>query len=127
MSYAVDFIADGKITEKGNIQVVRDLAALNNAIKLWFGSLRGERLYHPKKGGIILPYLLKPMSEAIALDMQAGIREGLLSDFVPSIVVRKCEIVPDYENNWYEILVIGFCPTLNSDVYYNDTINSLRV
>jgi len=127
MSYAVDFVADGKINVQGNIQVVRDLAALNNALKLWFGSLRGERLYHPNKGGVILPYLLKPMSEAVAGKMMEGIREGLLYDFEPSIKVRKCEVVPDYENKWYEILVIGFCPALNSDVYYNDTINSLRL
>jgi len=126
MSYAVDFIAEGNTNEQGNLQVVRDLAALNNAIKLWLGSLRGERLYHPKKGGVIMPYLLKPMSQDSADRMKEGIREGLRYDFEPSVIVRKCEVVPDYENSLYQILVIGFCPSLNSDVYYNDTINSLR-
>lgn len=127
MSYAVDFVAGGEISKQGNLQVVRDLAALNNAIKLWFGSLRGERLYRPNKGGIILPYLLKPMSDDTANDISKAVREGLRNDFEPSITVKKCEVVPVYENNWYEILVVGFCPELNSDVYYNDTINSLRI
>jgi len=127
MSYTVDFVADGKINKQGNLQVVRDLAALNNALKLWFGSLRDERLYHPRKGGILMPYLIKPMSEATADRMKDGIQEGLKFDFEPSVITKKCEVIPDYENNWYEILVIGFCPVLNSDVYYNDTINSLRL
>jgi len=126
MSYAVDYVADGKINEQGNLRVVKDIEALNNAIKLWIGSFRGERLYHPTKGGVILPYLLKLMSEDTAERMKEGIREGLLSDFVPSIKVRECEVVPDYENSLYHVQIVGFCPSMNSDVYYNDTINSLR-
>jgi hypothetical protein len=126
MSYAVDFIATGKADPQGNIPVLRDLAALNNAIKLWFGSFRGERLYNPLKGGPIIGYLLKPMSEDTARDMKTVIKEGLKHDFVPSVKISKCEVDVDYEHGQYLINLIGFCPTLNSDVYYSDAINSLR-
>jgi len=126
MSYAVDFAAEGAANTQGNLQVVKDLAALNNAIKLWMGSMKGERLYHPTKGGVIIKYLLKPMSESVAEDMKRGLRYGLKNDFEPSIIVRECEVTPDYENKLYQILIIGHCPELNSDVYFNDTINSLR-
>ena len=127
MSYCVDFAADGRPNIKGNLRIVRDLEALNNAIKLWLGSFKGERLYHPTKGGVLLPYLMKPMSEAVANRMKEGLREGLRYDFEPSVIVRRSEVVPEYENSWYRVTIVGFCPLLNSDVYYNDTINSLRV
>jgi phage baseplate assembly protein W len=126
MSYAVDFAASGKPDPQGNIPVLTDLDALNNAIKLWLGSFRGERLYNPRKGGPIIGYLLKPMSEDVADDMKTAIREGLKHDFVPSVKVSKCEVVCDYENAQYVINVIGFCPAFNSGVRYSDAINSLR-
>jgi hypothetical protein len=126
MSYAVDFAASGKPDIQGNIPVLKDLDALNNAIKLWLGSFRGERLYNLRKGGPIIGYLLKPMSEEIANDMNRAIRLGLKNDFVPSVKVSKCEVVADYENSQYIINLTGYCPSLNSDVHYADTINSLR-
>jgi hypothetical protein len=126
MSYAVDFAATGKADIQGNIPVLRDLDALNNAIKLWFGSFRGERLYNPRKGGPIIGYLLKPMSENVANDMKTVIREGLKNDFVPSVKVSRCEVDANFEHSQYIINLVGFCPALNSDVHYSDTINSLR-
>jgi len=126
MSYVVDFAASGELDIQGNIPVLWDLDALNNAIKLWLGSFRGERLYCPRKGGPLIPYLIKPMSDETANDMKTGIREGLKNDFNPSVKVSKCEVVPDYENSQYLIDVIGYCPALNSDVRFSDTINQLR-
>jgi phage baseplate assembly protein W len=126
MSYTVDFVASGKPDIQGNIPVLTDLDALNNAIKLWLCSFRGERLYNPRKGGPIIGYLLKPMSEEIVKDMKTAIREGLKNDFVPSVKVSKCDVFADYENSQYVIDLIGYCPSLNSDVHYTDKINSLR-
>jgi hypothetical protein len=126
MSYAVDFPADGQTDGQGQLPVVKDLQALNNAIKLWLGSFRGERLYHPAKGGPIVGYLLKPMSEESAEDMKFSITQGLLVDFTPSVTVTKCEVIPNYELKQYEVVVVGYCSALNSDVYYQDSINSLR-
>jgi hypothetical protein len=126
MSYAVDFAASGKPDIQGNIPVLTDLDALNNAIKLWLGSFRGERLYNPRKGGPIIGYLLKPMSGEVANDMKTAIREGLKNDFVPSVKVSKCDVFVDYENSQYIINLAGYCPSLNSDVHYADKINCLR-
>jgi hypothetical protein len=126
MSYAIDFAASGKPDLQGNIPVLRGLDALNNAIKLWLGSFRGERLYNPRKGGPIIGYLLKPMSEKAANDMKRAIWEGLKNDFMPSIKVNKCYVDVDYENHQYIINLTGYCPSLNSDVHYAEKINSLR-
>jgi len=126
MSYAVDFAASGKSDTQGNIPVLKNLDALNNAIKLWLGSFRGERLYSPRKGGPIIEFLLKPMSEDVAKDMETRIREGLKNDFVPSVKVYKCTVDPDYANSQYVVNIVGYCPALNSDVHYADTINCLR-
>ena len=126
MGYAVDFAASGKPDIQGNIPVLKGLDALNNAIKLWLGSFRGERLYQPRKGGPLIPYLMKPMSDEITHDMRTAIREGLKNDFVPSVRVTRCDVDPDYENNRYVVNIVGYCPSLNSDVRYSDTINSLR-
>jgi phage baseplate assembly protein W len=126
MNGVVDLTASGKPNIQGNIPVLRDLDALNNAIKLWLGSFRGERLYNPRKGGPIIGYLLKPMSEDAARDMKSAIREGLKNDFVPSVNVSKCDIDVDYENSQYLINLTGYCPSLNSDVHYAEIINSLR-
>ena len=126
MSYAVDFAASGRPDRQGNLHVLRGDAAFNNAIHLWLGSFKGERLNFPKKGGPIIGYLLKPMSEDNANDMRIAIREGLKHDFVPRVNVSKCEVACDYENSQYVIEVVGYCPSLNLVVGYTDMINSLR-
>lgn len=126
MSYAIDLAATGKPDKQGNIPVLSDLDALNNAIKLWLASFRGERLFYPNKGGPIIGYLLKPMSEETANDMRIAIREGLKNDFIPSVKVSKCEVECDYANNQYIINIVGYCPSLNLGVKYSDSINSLR-
>jgi len=122
----VDFAADGLPNSQGNIPVLKNLDALNNAIKLWLGSFRGERLRFPRKGGPIIGYLLKPMSEDVAKDMRIAIRDGLKNDFTPSVTVDGCEVLCDYDSAQYVINVEGFCPSLNSDVRYSDRINCLR-
>jgi len=111
---------------QGNLTVLKGIDALNNAIKLWLASFRGERLYQPYRGGPIIGYLLKPMSDDSANDMRIAIREGLKNDFTPSVKTSKCEVFCDYDNAQYVVDIEGFCPSMNSDVKYTDKINSLR-
>ena len=118
MAVIVDFPGTGEmITPQGNIPVLTDQDAVNNAINLWICSFRGERLYRPHDGGIISSNLLKPMSDDAANDIQDDLIDGLANIFSPHIVTSKCEVIPDYNKNTYWITVIGYCPALQISIY----------
>lgn len=125
MAVYVDYNYSGTLNQQGNISVLKDQDALSNAIKLWLCSFRGERLYRPNKGGYVVGSLMKPMSESRANEMEKAIKLGLRTDFQPSIEVKTCRVVPDYENYCYYIHVEGECPAFRSSVYADLTLNSL--
>ena len=118
MAIIVDFPCTGKmINAQGNIPVLTDQDALVNAVNLWIGSFRGERLYRPNDGGIITDSLIKPMSDVRANDIRDALIDGLAHRFTPHIIVSECTVFPDYERNTYWIKVIGFCPSLRVSIY----------
>lgn len=125
MATYVDFGHTGKTDQKGNLTVLKDQEALSNAIKLWICSFRGERLYRPNKGGMVVGSLLKPMSEERASEMERAIKSGLRTDFIPSIEVSKCKVAVDYENAAYHISVEGYCPSFKASVTAETTLKSL--
>lgn len=121
----VDFEHSGTPDQQGNIPVLKDQAALSNAVKLWVCSFRGERLYRPTKGGLIVGSLFKPMSRERANEIEKDIRLGLRSDFRPSVIVSSCTVTPDYENYLYYIHIEGSCPVLKAAVYTDTVLKSL--
>jgi hypothetical protein len=118
MAVIVDFPGTGEmVTPQGNIPVLTDQDALVNAINLWIGSFRGERLYRPHDGGIIMDNLLKPMSDERARDIHDDLVDGLAYKFTPYVKVRECSVVPDYGKSVYWIEITGFCPGLRVAIY----------
>ncbi len=118
MAVIVDFPGTGEmITPQGNIPVLTDQDALVNAINLWICSFRGERLYRPHDGGIIMDNLLKPMSDERARAIHDDLVDGLAYKFTPYVKVQECAVVPDYEKSVYWIEITGFCPGLRVAIY----------
>lgn len=125
MAVYVDYIYSGLITPQGNLGLVKDQAALSNAVTLWLCSFRGERLYRPTKGGYIVGALMKPISEERATEIAQDIKTGLRTDFQPSIEVNSCSVTPDYENKCYTIVIDGYCPSFKASVYTETRLNAL--
>lgn len=126
MPAIVDYQGTGEaLNSQGNIVVLSDQDALVNAINLWICSFRGERLYHPREGGVIADALFKPISDERAADIQAAIKDGLQYAFAPAISVSECTVTPDYENGTYWIKVRGFCPSLQTAIYDSMGLNTL--
>ena len=118
MAVIVDFPGTGQmVNAQGNIPVLTDQDALINAINLWIGSFRGERLYRPHDGGIITEDLLKPMSDERANSIRENLIDGLAHQFTPHVVVSECTVLADYIRDTYWITVRGFCPALRVSIY----------
>ena len=118
MAVIVDFPGTGEmINPQGNIPVLIDQDALNNAINLWICSFRGERLYRPHDGGIVADHLLKPMGEERSNDMRSDIIDGLAHQFTPYVAVSECTVTPDFERNIYWVMIAGYCPSLRVSIY----------
>jgi len=126
MAVIVDFSGTGEmVTPQGNIPVLTDQDALNNAINLWICSFRGERLYRPHDGGVITEVLLKPMSDDRARSIHDELIDGLAHKFTPRVVVSECTVTPDYIRNTYWITIVGFCPALRISIFDEIGINPL--
>jgi hypothetical protein len=126
MEWIVDFPATGTMVDSlGNIPVLNSQESLVNAINLWICSFRGERLYRPREGGIIMDALLKPISEDRANQMRGDLIDGLAYRFTPHVVVDMCNVAPDYERGSYNIEIRGYCPALKASLHHNVSINSL--
>ena len=126
MAVIVDYPGTGEMIDpQGNIPVLTDQEALINAINLWVSSFRGERLYRPDDGGVIIHNLLKPMSDERANNIKNEIIDGLMYKFTPFVKVNECTVDADYLSNTYWIIVKGYCPALQTSIYDKIGIKSL--
>jgi len=127
MAVIVDYLGTGDILNaQGSLTVLKDQDALNNAINLWVASFRGERLYQPYTGGIVINNLLQPMSDRQAEAIRRDIIEGLSNQFDPSINVAKCIVFPDYDRDTYWISVEGYCPALQVSIFTKIGLKTLK-
>lgn len=115
----------GAIDTQGNLRLYYNVDAIHNSLRIWLASFRGEKLRMPNKGGLVIRHLFKTMSDESALALSLAIREGLKTDFSPSIIASDVSVIPDYENSWYNITVKGYCPAFRTDISYEDKMRKL--
>lgn len=120
-----DFDFRGTIENNGALKEYRGSQAVANAVKAWMASFKGEVLRKPKLGGPLINLLMKPMSESIASVMREEITILLRSEFVPRIITKKVEVIPNYEGDFYEIRVTGYCPAIKDKVSFSESYNRL--
>lgn len=93
-----DFSYDAQIDEVGELVVLTNRAAIENALRLWLYSFKGERIRRSTYGGYVTRWIFSPLNEDTAETIDMAIRQGLEKDFSPRLAINYLSVVPDYED-----------------------------
>lgn len=115
----------GELTQDGSLVEYTGVEALQNALTMWITSFRRELLRKPAKGGYIMNWIMKPMSEQNAQNIKDAIVDGLEEDFTPRIIVRKIDVIPVYSQDYWDISIEIYSPDLQENFTTNVQLNSL--
>lgn len=115
----------GSTDVNGKVKELWNKDALDNAIKLWIISSNGELYRNPRKGGYVVPYLSKPMSDDNRDMITFQIKRGLEEDFVPYFIVSTVDVKPNYENKRWDIYIEGYSPNYKEFTQLNISIKNL--
>jgi len=107
-----DFTSSAEFEPNGSLRIVTGTEALVNSLRMWIASFRGELIRRPARGGYIVQWLMKPMSEEVGIRIREAIQEGLFEDFEPRITITKVRVIPDYENQFWNIELEGYSSLL---------------
>lgn len=120
-----DYSLDADTGVGGVLTVLSDRAAVENALRQWIGSFRGEILRNPRKGGYVIQWLMKPINDYSAQMIRESISEGLNEDFTPYINITKLEVTGYPEDGYWEINLEGYCPVIESSIGIVENIKTL--
>jgi len=121
----LDYSFSGELNFSGTIKEYIGAEAISNAVKAWMMSFQGEVLRRPSLGGVLIPFLIKPMSESMARVMRDKLESGLRTEFVPRVLVKTLNITPDFENDCYDIKINGYCPSIRGEVKIDESVNRI--
>lgn len=112
----VDYTYDSQILETGELKTLSGYEAIQNSLKLWLYSLRGERIRNPEWGGYITRWLFKPLSVETMDKLQFSLLIGLREEFTPRLIINNVTVTPDYENESWIIEIDATLPTTSENV-----------
>ena len=111
------------LEDSQGLMVLKDREAIENALRMWLVSFKGERTRNPDAGGYVTQWLFKPMNEDTAFDIKTAIRVGIEREFVPNVEIYSVTVDPDYVNESWYIEVYGFITVLQEELH---VIENLR-
>jgi len=121
-SHVKDYAYDASEDLRG-ISVYEDAAAVENALRMWLVSFKGEHIRRPDANGYVVQWLFKPMDEDTAFDIKTAVRVGIEREFTPHIEIYSIKVEPDYaKESWY-IEIYGYIPVLQEELH---VIENLR-
>ena len=117
-----DYIYDASEDNSG-IVVLDGVAAVENALRMWLVSFKGDSIRRPNAGGYVTQWLFKPMNEDTQFDIRTAIKVGLEREFIPNITVSSIRVTPVYSTESWEIEIYGWVPALQEEIH---VIENLR-
>lgn len=115
LDLGVNFVRDPRIESKDvikDIKVSNNLEAIKNSIFNIFSTMPGQKILNPVFGLNLLQFLFTGVTEENAQLMGETILSGL-QKYEPRVTVQKIYVVPDAENNTYQIGLRLDVPSLN--------------
>lgn len=119
-----DYDIRGGIDEFGRIKRLKNQDALANAIIMWLTSSKGEIIRHPNRGGPLLRWLKRPMTEEIRVRIKESIEDDLENRFSPRLVVETVSVTGDYQKRLWTVHIKGYSPEINEIVDLSETFVS---
>ncbi len=121
--YPVKDYAYDASEDTSGIMVLENAEAVENALKLWLVSFKGDKIRNPDAGGYITQWLFKPMTEDTRFDMKTAIRIGLEREFIPRVTIDRVVVIPDYDREIWHIEIYGYVPAIQEEIH---VIENLR-
>lgn len=95
-----------------DIKASEDVNAIKNSIFNIFTTMPGQKILNPTFGLNLMQFLFTPITNENAQAMGETILRGL-QKFEPRVDVKKIVVLPDADNNTYQIGLRLDVPTLN--------------
>ncbi len=120
-----DYPMDAELTVNGVLRTLEGKDAIANALRQWISSFKGEVIRQPDKGGYISRWLMKPITEETALAIKRAILDGLTDEFTPVLIPQVIEVIPHYEQQYWEIHVEAYSPEFRESINVMENIRKL--
>lgn len=120
-----DYSIDAELTSTGALKILEGKQAIENALKLWISSFKGEIIRDPSKGGYITRWLMKPISESTRMSIKRAILDGFTDEFYPVLIPSVIEVIPNYEREYWEIHIEAYSPTFRETINVIENIRKL--
>lgn len=120
-----DIDALGTITSQGQIKEVFDKEAIENSIIMWLTSYNTDCIRNPGRGGYLVHFLQKPMSETNKDDIRDSIVDGLYQDYELLVDLKSIDVIPNYNEKYWEINIEAFITEINDFVSVSALIKNL--
>jgi hypothetical protein len=121
--YDIDLL--GTITPQGQIKELFDKEAIENSIVVWLTSYNTDVIRSPGKGGYLVYFLSKQMSDSVADDIRDSIIDGLNQDFNIYVQLKSLTVAPDYEQKIWQIDLEAYVPDIQDFVSVSASIKNL--
>jgi hypothetical protein len=121
-----DYSMDADVDSEGILKVLSGKEAVENALRQWITSFRGEYMRNPQKGGYVTYWLLKPLNDDTGRAIKEAILEGIYEDFTPQVVVSSLSVVPNYTNMSWEITLEAYSPVVKEPINIYEELRHLR-
>ena len=120
-----DYDLNGGFDSAGNIKIVIGDKAVTNAILIWLSSSDNDFPRYSGRGGFLVRWLMKPMSDNRADDIETSIKTGVKRDFDPPLILTQLNITPDYEKKRWLIYMEGYSPAYKENFSLSTAIKNL--
>lgn len=119
-----DYDISGRIGLSGEIVQVWERDALINSLKMWIISRKGGIVREPGRGGYVFDWLLKPMHEVNAEDVEMSIRDGIDQDYTPYLKILNLKVTPNGAGRYWRIYMEVYSPELNMQATLDEKIKA---
>lgn len=93
-----------------------DLGAIKNAIVNLFLTIPGQKILNPFFGINLVQYIFEPCDEYTAQVIGQAIQTGITT-FEPRVTLTKIRVIPQIEDQSYDITIVINVPTLNNSSF----------
>lgn len=120
--YDIDIL--GELNSQGQIKELYNKEAIENSIKLWLTSFNTDSIRFPGRGGYLVYFLYKPMSDSSKEEIRDSIIDGLNQDYDLSVDLKSISVIPDYENKIWNIYVDAYIKEIQEFVSVSASVKN---
>jgi len=126
IKYYHDIVKLGKdFTGKKDLSVIFNEQALRESVMNIISTEPGEHIYRPDFGCALNRFVFEPIDEVTSLLLQKTIIDTLLK-YESRIDQLEVDVIPDEDNNTYEIYIVFSMKTSNIKQTINISLDKIR-